>query len=145
MSMCIFLSKLLMIFFVNTNPHILHSCLYYTYNSLRIDIVSLRPLQCNKPWDQNVTLDVSGCFSLTRRSTWKGNRDLHIQKVTGSLVCNIIPRALSVKYLLQRPLCLILFQRFFFQIKSTAVASSHPLNSVLNRVQDTNGLWKRLA
>ena len=62
-----------------------------------------------------------------------------LQKETGSLVCGIIPRAVSVKCLLQSRLCLIIF-KIFFQIKSTAVASSDPLNSVLNRVQATNGL-----
>ena len=40
--MCILLSKLHMIFFVNTNPHIVHSCIYCTSHSLRIDKLSLR-------------------------------------------------------------------------------------------------------
>ena len=68
-----------------------------------------------------------GLFLINKRVYLKGKLKFAYPKETGSWVCNIIPRAFGVKYLLQRTLCLILLKRFFFQIKSTTVASSYPL------------------
>ena len=57
-----------------------------------------------------MTLDVSGCFSLKRRSTQKGKgkpKFAYPKRNKTFKVCISIPRAFGVKYLLQRPLCLI--------------------------------------
>ena len=51
-----------------------------------------------------------GLFLINERVYLKGKLKFAYPKETGSWVCNIIPRAFGVKYLLQRTLCLILLK-----------------------------------